>query len=112
VLTGLLSSFPLFKDIDTWLLRKLHRAAFIPDDARDLAKKLYNSEFEPRRPAIETIDQIASNEIWDIHVSIDMLASTPRRGRHLRRCSTTKSVTVRLGQTIHVLDARPHGMTE
>ena len=44
-LTGLLSSFPGFKDIDAWLLRTLHRAAFIPDDARILAEKLYEAPF-------------------------------------------------------------------
>lgn len=54
-LTGLLSSFPGFKDIDVWLLGKLHRAAFIPDDARFLAEKLCNSVFIPPRAVKETV---------------------------------------------------------
>jgi hypothetical protein len=46
-LTGLLSSFPGFKDFDAWLLRTLHRAAFIPDDVRILAEKLHEAPFSP-----------------------------------------------------------------
>lgn len=64
-LTGLLSSFPGFKDIDGWLLRTLHRAAFIPDDARILAEKLYEAPFSPPptalaavRPTLTTRDAI------------------------------------------------------
>jgi hypothetical protein len=45
LLTGLLSSFPGFKDIDNWLLRSLHRAALIPDEARVLAETLYEAPF-------------------------------------------------------------------
>jgi hypothetical protein len=44
-LTGLLSSFPGFKEIDNWLLRALHKAAFIPDEVRILAETLYGSPF-------------------------------------------------------------------
>jgi hypothetical protein len=51
-LTGLLSSFPGFKDIDGWLLQTLHRAAFIPDDARILAEKLYEAPFSPPPAAL------------------------------------------------------------
>jgi hypothetical protein len=54
-LTGLLSSFPGFKDIDAWLLRTLHRAAFIPDDARILAEKLYEAPFSPPPAALATV---------------------------------------------------------
>jgi hypothetical protein len=64
-LTGLLSSFPGFKDIDGWLLRTLHRAAFIPDDVRILAEKLYEAPFSPPpvalaavRPTLTTRDAI------------------------------------------------------
>src|SRR5262245_48677569 len=46
-LTGLLSSFPGFKDIDSWLLRRLHQAAFIPDDVRLLAERVYEAPFSP-----------------------------------------------------------------
>ncbi|MEA2838974.1 MAG: hypothetical protein QOF41_304 [Methylobacteriaceae bacterium] len=46
-LTGLFSSFPVLKDIDAWLLKKLHDAALIPADARDLANRLYSSRFTP-----------------------------------------------------------------
>jgi hypothetical protein len=44
-LTGLLSSFPVFKDVDEWLLKKLHQAALIPDDARFTADRLYQAPF-------------------------------------------------------------------
>jgi hypothetical protein len=54
-LTSLLSSFPGFKDIDTWLLSTLHRAAFIPDDVRILAEKLYASPFSPTKSAISLV---------------------------------------------------------
>jgi hypothetical protein len=46
-LTGLLSSFPGLKDFDAWLLRTLHKAAYIPDDARILAESLYDAPFSP-----------------------------------------------------------------
>lgn len=55
VLTGLLSSFPVLKQIDVWLLERLHRAAFIPGDVRDLAAKLYNSTFVPKPNAIAAV---------------------------------------------------------
>jgi hypothetical protein len=54
-LTGLLSSFPGFKDIDNWLLGSLHRAAFIPDDARILAETLYACPFAPTTAAIRAV---------------------------------------------------------
>ncbi|MGY3611095.1 MULTISPECIES: hypothetical protein [unclassified Bradyrhizobium] len=54
-LTGLLSSFPGFKDIDGWLLRALHRAAFIPDDARILAEKLYAAPYSPPPAALAAV---------------------------------------------------------
>src|SRR5262249_54580456 len=47
VLTGLLSSFPIIKQIDAWLLDNLHKSAYIPDDAKNLAEKLYNCSFSP-----------------------------------------------------------------
>jgi hypothetical protein len=45
MLTGLLSSFPGFKDIDNWLLGALHKAAYIPDEVRELARTLRNAPF-------------------------------------------------------------------
>jgi len=42
-LTGLLSSFPGFKELDNWLLGTLHKAAFIPDEVRVLARTLYDA---------------------------------------------------------------------
>jgi hypothetical protein len=54
-LTGLLSSFPGFKDIDGWLLRTLHQAAFIPDDARILAERLYEAPFSPPPVALAAV---------------------------------------------------------
>jgi hypothetical protein len=55
VLTGLLSSFPVLKQIDVWLLERLHRAAFIPGDVRDLATQLYNCAFMPNPNAIAVV---------------------------------------------------------
>jgi hypothetical protein len=64
-LTGLLSSFPGFKDVDGWLLQTLHRAAFIPDDVRMLSEKLFEVPFSPSpaalaavRPTLTTRDAI------------------------------------------------------
>jgi hypothetical protein len=55
VLTGLLSSFPVLKQIDGWLLERLHRAAFIPGDVRDLATQLYNCTFVPKPNAVAAV---------------------------------------------------------
>src|SRR3954468_7205932 len=60
ILTGLLSSFPLIKQIDAWLLDNLHKSAYIPDDAKNLAEKLYNCAFSPpadvRRLVLSTLN--------------------------------------------------------
>ncbi|MBV9970296.1 MAG: hypothetical protein JO228_09950 [Xanthobacteraceae bacterium] len=65
VLTGLLSSIPGLKDVDAWMLRRLHKAAYIPDDARILAESLYDAPFAPTaetlaavRPTLVTRDAI------------------------------------------------------
>jgi len=54
-LTGLLSSFPGFKDLDGWILTKLHRTALIPDDAKLLASRLFAAKYEPLK---NTRDQV------------------------------------------------------
>jgi hypothetical protein len=54
-LTGLLSSFPGFKDLDAWILTTLHRTALIPDDAKLLASRLFEAEYEPPK---KTRDQV------------------------------------------------------
>ena len=46
-LTGLLSSFPIFKEVDAWILRQLHQAALIPDDAKLMAARLFDSAYRP-----------------------------------------------------------------
>jgi hypothetical protein len=46
-LTGLLSSFPILKELDAWILRRLHEAAFIPEEAKRLAEQLYAASFSP-----------------------------------------------------------------
>lgn len=53
LLTGVLSSFPGFRDFDSWLLRILHEAALIPGNARRLAENLFDAPFVPS-PAIVT----------------------------------------------------------
>ncbi len=55
ILTGLLPSFPVVNQIDAWLLSSLHKAAFIPDDSRYLARKLYNSPFSPAQHVFSTV---------------------------------------------------------
>jgi hypothetical protein len=54
-LTGLLSSFPGFKDLDKWILQHLHRAALIPDDARLLAAQLFDMPYLPHPQAVATV---------------------------------------------------------
>jgi hypothetical protein len=54
-LTGLLSSFPVFKDIDGWLLKRLHESALIPDDARLTAQRLYDAAFETSEDAADAV---------------------------------------------------------
>ena len=46
-LTGLLSSFPVFKDLDGWLIKTLHKWAFIPAGAQLTASTLFSSPFVP-----------------------------------------------------------------
>ena len=57
-LTGLLSSFPFFKDIDAWLLRWLHQAALIPDDAKLMASRLFGVNYQPSDKARAKVRQI------------------------------------------------------
>jgi hypothetical protein len=57
-LTGLLSSFPLFKDIDSWILAKLHQAALIPDDVRFFAEMLCDAPFKPSPAAVEAVREV------------------------------------------------------
>jgi hypothetical protein len=54
-LTGLLSSFPGFKDIDAWLLKCLHDAALIPVSARLVAQNLYDALFVPDAATLATV---------------------------------------------------------
>ena len=54
-LTGLLSSFPGFKDLDAWILKKLHQGALIPDDARLLAEQLFAAPFVPHPAVAEAV---------------------------------------------------------
>jgi hypothetical protein len=68
-LTGLLSSFPGFKDIDSWILTGLHRKALIPDDAKLLASRLFDAEYQPSkktrdqvRPILRSRDTIRCSE--------------------------------------------------
>jgi hypothetical protein len=54
-LTGLLSSFPGFKEIDNWLLRALHNKALIPEEVRNLAEKLYDSPFSAPTASVAAV---------------------------------------------------------
>jgi uncharacterized membrane protein YidH (DUF202 family) len=57
-LTGLLSSFPGFKDLDAWILMKLHRTALIPDQAKFLASKLFDAKYSPSKNIREQVRHI------------------------------------------------------
>jgi hypothetical protein len=57
-LTGLLSSFPGFKDADSWLLSKLHHAALIPDDAKLMATRLFGASYQPSEATRAHIRQL------------------------------------------------------
>jgi hypothetical protein len=46
LLIGLLPSFPALKEVDSWLLSSLHRLAYIPDEAKLFAERLYESELK------------------------------------------------------------------
>ena len=54
-LTGLLSSFPGFKDLDGWILTKLHQAALIPDDAKLMASRLFDADYQPPKRTREQV---------------------------------------------------------
>ena len=63
ILTGVLSSFPIVSTADSWLIEKLHKAAFIPDESRYLAGKLYESEFIPRDDVFSEVrDSLATRD--------------------------------------------------
>jgi hypothetical protein len=55
LLTGLLSSFPLLKDLDGHILQKLHSAAYIPEDATRLAEVLREARFVANGPTREEV---------------------------------------------------------
>src|SRR5262245_60737047 len=57
-LTGLLSSFPGLKDIDAWVLKKLHEAALIPEEVKYLARKLYDASFTPSQETAGSVRQM------------------------------------------------------
>jgi hypothetical protein len=54
-LTGFLSSFPGFKDLDAWILKKLHEAALIPDEVRLLAVQLFEAPYVPGTRAASAV---------------------------------------------------------
>jgi hypothetical protein len=54
-LTSLLSSFPIVKNLDVFLLNYLHRSAFIPDDVRMFASKLCGADFTPAESVVTTV---------------------------------------------------------
>ena len=66
-LTGLLSSFPGVKDIDRWLLTKLHQNASIPDSAEQTAETLFESNYTPD-PSIltEMLAVVTNNTLQDV----------------------------------------------
>ena len=57
-LTGLLSSFPGFKDVDAWILTKLHKAALIPDDAKLMASRLFHADYRPSEQTRAQVKQV------------------------------------------------------
>ena len=72
-LTGLLSSFPILKDLDGWVLNKLHQAAFIPHDAQRLAELLRDTDFIPSaatRAAVE--EQLSKRDTLAVSAEISL----------------------------------------
>lgn len=64
VLTGFLSSFPLVKELDSWLLKQLHKNAIIPDGAEMTAETLFDADYKPRPEiAEEVIKNIQSEHL-------------------------------------------------
>ena len=57
-LTGLLSSFPVFKNIDTWLLKFLHIQAMIPGAARVFAEELFEADFMPKAEIVSEVRRL------------------------------------------------------
>jgi hypothetical protein len=56
-LTGLLSSFPLLKDLDGRILKILHTAAYIPEDATRLAEILRAAQFVAKAATREIVQE-------------------------------------------------------
>jgi len=56
-LTGLLSSLPLARSLDGFILHYLHDKAVIPDDARLTASRLFESQFLPRPEIAQQVAQ-------------------------------------------------------
>jgi hypothetical protein len=58
LLTGFLSSFPIVREFDSWLLKTLHAQASIPDDAEQTADELFEVGY---RRCPNVMSQILSN---------------------------------------------------
>jgi hypothetical protein len=56
--TGMLSSFPVLKTTDSWVLKRLHQAASIPDEVRRMAKVLYSAEFIPSKTTLDSVREM------------------------------------------------------
>ncbi|TFZ56583.1 hypothetical protein E4V01_18610 [Methylorubrum sp. Q1] len=50
ILTGLLTSFPAFREIDGFLLRTLHKSANVPTGVENTAQYLFEAKYKPSQP--------------------------------------------------------------
>ena len=57
-LTGLLSSFPVLKDLNGYILKALHAAAYIPQDATRLAEILRSADFLPKLATRQAVQDV------------------------------------------------------
>jgi hypothetical protein len=59
--TGFLSSFPLFREFDAWLLKTLHGQASIPDDAEQTADQLFEVGYKRNCQTMRQIRESAKS---------------------------------------------------
>ena len=55
LLTGVLTSFPGLNKLNDWLLKELHKRALIPSESQHLARRLYQSEFNPTQAVFTNV---------------------------------------------------------
>jgi hypothetical protein len=84
LLTGFLSTFPIIREADTWLLKSLHTSASIPDDAEETATELFNSPYKADTDILARIvAQVQSQTMRDV-ASKKLFGSMEHRWLNIR----------------------------